>query len=196
MEHFHKSQAFSRKAVIEHFASQNRLHDIQKVYSEREMRARVSSLACPNLLIDSDGAIMISDWVKETYISAVVYSSPSVYYIDRFHNSVSWSDEEMNSLGALVALSAKKPKGTPVFISEGNWWLKSGEEIGAACFDGERVIVFSPDGYAYLFSWKSGEIAIPFFKREAVSLPDGFSLEGDMLIGSVSGGKVYKIKLK
>jgi hypothetical protein len=181
---------------FEGFASANRLHDIQKVYSEREIRARVSSLACPNLLIDSDGAIMISDWVKETYIPAVVYSSPSVYYIDRFHNSVSWSDGEMNALGSLVALAAKKPDGVPVFISEGNWWLKSGDEVGAACFDSETVVVFSPDGYAYLFSWKTGELSIPFFKRNAESLPDGFSLDADMLTAFVEAGKVYKIKLK
>ena len=207
---FHKLYAEAARAVkpdvlintsvcdprFEHFASQNRLHDIQKVYSEREIRARVSSLACPNLLIDSDGAIMISEWVKETYISAVVYSSPSVYYIDRFHNSVSWSDEEMKSLGDLVSLAAKKPKGTPVFISEGNWWLKSGEEVGAASFGGETLIVFSHDGYAYLFSWKSGALSIPFFKREAEELPDGFSLDKDMLSASVVAGKVYKIKLK
>ncbi len=181
---------------FENFASANRLHDIQKVHSEREIRARVSSLACPNLLIDSDGAIMISDWVKETYISAVVYSSPSVYYIDRFHNSVSWSDEEMNSLGALVSLAAKKPNGVPMFISEGNWWLKCGDEVGAASFDGETVIVFSNDGYAYLFSWRDGEISIPFFKRNAEILPCGFALCEDMLSASVESGKVYKIKLK
>ena len=181
---------------FENFASANRLHDIQKVYSEREIRARVSSLACPNLLIDSDGAIMISDWVKETYISAVVYSSPSVYYTDRFHNSVSWSDEEMNSLGALVSLAAKKPNGVPMFISEGNWWLKSGDEVGAACFDSETVIVFSEDGYAYLFSWKEGTLSIPFFGRKSANLPEEFSLEDDMLTAVVEAGKVYKIKLK
>ena len=180
---------------FEHFASANRLHDIQKVYSEREMRARISSLACPNLLIDSDGAIMISDWVRETYISATVYSSPSVYYIDRFHNSISWSDEEMNSLGALVSLAAKKPQGVPVFISEGNWWLKCGDKV-AASFNGETVIVFSPDGYAYLFSWREGVISIPFFEWEAEILPEGFSLDSDMLTASVESGKVYKIKLK
>ena len=180
---------------FEHFASANRLHDIQKVYSEREIRARISSLACPNLLIDSDGAIMISDWVKETYISAVVYSSPSVYYVDRWHNSVKWSDEEMQALGTLVSLAAKKPSGIPIFISEGNWWLKSGDKVGAASFNGESVIVFSDDGYAYLFSWREGEISIPFFKREAKALPDGFSLESDMLTASVHSGKLYKIEL-
>jgi hypothetical protein len=139
---------------------------------------------------------MISDWVKETYISAVVYGSPSVYYIDRFHNSVSWNDEEMNSLGALVSLAAKKPAGVPMFVSEGNWWLKSGDKVGAACFDGETVVVFSPDGYAYFFSWKNGSVSIPFFERNAETLPEGFSLDGDMLFACVEAGKVYKIKLK
>jgi len=181
---------------FEGFVSMNRLHDIQKVYSEREIRARVSALGCPNLLIDSDGAIMISDWVKETYISAVVYSTPSLYYIDRFHDSISWSDEEMQSLGALLSLSEKKPKGVPRFISEGNWWLDSDGRVGAACFDGDTVTVFSDCGRAYFFTWREGTVSVPHFGYEAKNLPEGFSLDGDMLTASVTPGKIYEYDVK
>ncbi|MBQ9921118.1 MAG: hypothetical protein IJO52_02950, partial [Clostridia bacterium] len=42
---------------IQKYCHMNRLHDIQKVYEERELRARVSTMACPDMLVDSGGAI-------------------------------------------------------------------------------------------------------------------------------------------
>lgn len=96
---------------FEDIVSMNRLHDIQKVLEEREMRAMISSLACPDLTIDSDGAIMISPWVKSAYISAVLYATPALYYIKEFHDSVTLPDEEMLALGRLLRLSEKKQQG-------------------------------------------------------------------------------------
>lgn len=157
------------------------------------MRAWVSSLACPDLPIDSDGAIMISPWVKQAYISAVLYATPSLYYIKEFHDSVSLSDEDMLALGRLLKLSEKKQQGEAVFLSGGNWCLMDGETVLGATFNGETVLIFGADGNAYLFSWKDGDLAIPFFGRSTDA--EGFSVEQDMLIGWVEAGRVYCLAL-
>ena len=176
---------------FEDIVSMNRLHDIQKVPEEREMRAMVSSLACPDLPIDSDGAIMISPWVKSAYISAVLYATPSLYYIKEFHDSVTLPDEDMLALGRLLKLSEKKQQGEAVFISQGNWCLMDGENVLGASFNGETVLIFGADNCAYLFSWHSGDMAIPFFGRKTDD--PAFAVEQDMLIGTVEAGRVYKI---
>ena len=179
---------------FEDIVCMNRLHDIQKVPEEREMRAHVSSLACPDLPIDSDGAIMISPWVKSAYISAVLYATPALYYIKEFHDSVTLPEEEMAALGRLLALSEKKQQGEAVFLSQGNWCLMDGETVLGASFNGETVLVCGADSKAYLFSWKDGEIAVPFFGRKTAA--ENFSVEQDMLIGTVNAGQVYEIPLE
>ena len=178
---------------FEDIVSMNRLHDIQKVPEEREMRAMVSSLACPDLPIDSDGAIMISPWVKSAYISAVLYATPSLYYIKEFHDSVTLPDEDMLALGRLLKLSEKKQPGEAVCLSNGNWCLMDGQTVLGASFNGETVLIFGDDGCAYLFSWNSGDMAVPFFGRNTQEA--GFTVEQDMLIGNVEAGRVYCLRL-
>lgn len=180
---------------FENLISMNRLHDIQKVFSEREMRARVSHLACPDLMIDSDGAIMISDWVKKMYISAVLYSTPSLYYIKEFHDSISFPKEDMLALGRLLDLSEKKVTGKCEFISEGNWRLYKNGKVMGATFDGETILIFGEDDFGYLFSWSSDEINIPFYRRKIEVGYSGLTLKNDRLCGKVEAGKVYKIKV-
>jgi hypothetical protein len=153
----------------------------------------VSSLACPDLPIDSDGAIMISPWVKSAYISAVLYATPSLYYVKEFHDSVTLPDEDMLALGRLLKLSQKKRQGEAVYLSQGNWCLMDGEAVLGASFGGETVLIFGSDNKAYLFSWQSGELAVPFFGRQAIS--KDFAVEQDMLIGNVEAGRVYTIDL-
>ena len=179
---------------FEDIVSMNRLHDIQKVPEEREMRAMVSQLACPDLPIDSDGAIMISPWVKSAYISAVLYATPALYYIKEFHDSVALPEEEMAALGRLLSLSEKKQQGEAVFLSQGNWCLMDGETVLGASFQGETVLIFGADQKAYLFSWKDGDLAVPFFGRKLVD--EQFALEEDMLIGNVEAGRIYEIALE
>ena len=209
MLRFHKLFAEAARAVkpdvlinastcdprFEDYVSMNRLHDIQKVYTEREIRARISALACPTMLIYSDGAIMISDWVKETYTSAVMYSTPSLYYVNVFHDSLSLSDEDMLALGRLLDLSTKKQRGTPKFISEGNWRLMKGEETVGASFDGKTALIFSDDGFAYLFSWCDGKQEIPFFGKTPKEKVPGFRFKNGTLKGALKAGEVYKIKI-
>lgn len=178
---------------FEDYVGMNRLHDIQKVYGEREQRAWISSLACPDMPIDSDGAIMISPWVKQAYISAILYATPSLYYIKEFHDSVTLPREDMLALGRLLRLSEKKQQGEAVYLSEGNWCLVDGDTVLGASFHGETVLIFDGDGCAWLFSWKSGELAVPFFGRKAKS--SEFVVEEDMLIGTVEAGQVYRIEV-
>ena len=63
---------------LAHLFSMNRLHDTRVTPLERERRARLSALANPDLLIDSDGAVMMCDWVVHTYVSAAIYSTPAL----------------------------------------------------------------------------------------------------------------------
>jgi hypothetical protein len=40
------------------------------------------------MIIDSDGAIMLSDWAEEQYLCAVLYGTPALYYVNAFHDGV------------------------------------------------------------------------------------------------------------
>lgn len=179
---------------FEDIVSMNRLHDIQKVPEEREQRAWVSSLACPELPIDSDGAIMISPWVKSAYISAVLYATPSLYYVKQFHDSVSLPREDMEALGRLLRLSEKKPAGEAVFLSPGCWRLMDGHRVMGASFDGETVLIFDEENNGWLFSWKDGEMTLPCFGRTPAP-ESGFVREGDSIRGNVQAGRVYQLPL-
>ena len=71
---------------FEHVIDFNRLHDTHCGVIEKEMRARIASLGCPDLPIDSDGALMFTRWIKAHYISAALYAVPSIYYLKQFHD--------------------------------------------------------------------------------------------------------------
>ena len=179
---------------FEDIIGMNRLHDIQYVYGERQLRARVSSLAAPGLLIDSDGAIMISDWVEETYLCAVLYSTPSLYYIKRFHDDVSFSDEKMKSLGMLLSLSAKKPFGSIFYESYGNWRLESQGKVMGRTIDGKTLILFDGKGKAYIFTWQKGRQAIPLYGRKIENMKpeqERVTFEGDCICAEWEPGMVY-----
>ncbi len=174
----------------------NRLHDIQNVYEERELRARVSALACPHLVIDSDGAIMLSDWVVETYISAVIYSTPSLYYINCFPDGVSLTDANLLALGRLLQLSSKKTEGVPHFRAPGSWQLIQNEKITAESFNGKSLFVYDGDHTLYIFSWESGTFTMPLYQYSFVNLPENFSCCDGKLIGQVDGGTVYSLQVQ
>lgn len=173
----------------------NRLHDIQNVYEERELRARVSTLACPGTVVDSDGAIMLSHWVEQTYLSAVLYGTPSLYYVERFHDNVRLEDEKMLALGRLLQLSAHKSWGKVEFLSPGNWRLTGNGGTLGATFDGRTLLLFCPDGKARLFSWETGRQQLPLFGRRVCELPAGWSAEGDTLTAEFTAGAVYTLSL-
>ena len=175
----------------------NRLHDIQRVYEERELRARASVLAAPGILVDSDGAIMLSDWVEESYLNAVIYSTPALYYVRKFHDGRSLPDGKMKALGRLLELSGHKPWGDVVFISPNNWRLyRNGATVGAA-FDGHTLLLQDKnEKELHLFSWREGIQTLPLFGLIPASVPEGFSVENGSLTGNLREGEVYTFPLK
>lgn len=149
----------------------------QSVRAEREARARICSIVSPNMPIDSDG-VMDSDFIKEDYLAATIYSVPYLYNTGNFMVGDRPSDETMASLGKLLSLSEKKPWGKPVYLSDGNWLWKTRDRVTAACFDYDTVIVFAEDGLAYVFSWSGGNKTLPTFdhteeKTIDLNLPAG-----------------------
>lgn len=146
---------------VAHLFDINRLHDTKVTPLERERRARISALANPDLLIDSDGAVMMCDWVTHTYISAAIYSTPTLYYADVFNDGQRLPDKMMKTLGKLFRMCAHRSWGRPEFISYGNWrlrdmdaniigesydgklcWLQTGTDIiNVICFDDQNMQV-------------------------------------------------------
>ena len=175
---------------FENLVHMNRLHDIQKVYKERDQRAKISSLACPQMLIDSDGAIMIGSWVEETYIKAVLYSTPSLYYIDTFHDRVKFSDEKMKQLGDLLQLSEKKLPGVPGQLESGDWELVLDGKVVGRTYGGHTVLLLGKDDIYYLFSWKE-EIQIPVFDEKMDVSGLGLEIKDGILQGKIKPGQVY-----
>ncbi len=181
---------------FEEVVCMNRLHDIQLYYPEREDRARISALAAPGTIIDSDGAVMHSHWVKKTYINAVVYSTPALYYIKEFHDRVSLSDEEMTSLGKLLSLSSKKPCGEVEYVDYGNWRIVNNEKIMAESIDNNRVIMFADNSKMYLFTWEDGENVFPMYGRELKDADDKFVIKDGMLYATLKAGEVYEVEYR
>lgn len=180
---------------FENVMAMNRLHDIQNVYEERELRARASALACPNLLIDSDGAIMLTDWVKETYIKATIYSTPSLYYVNKFHDGIRLPDDEMIALKELLALSSKKTDGTPLYNENGDWELTDENwRVTAHTFGGDSLFVYDGKEEFSVFSWNGGKLSIPVKGYSFIELPEGCSYDGEVLNIETEAGKVIVLK--
>ena len=184
---------------FEDIVPMNRLHDIHYFWWERELRARISALAAPGIIIDSDGAIMTSDWFEQSYIDAVLYGTPSLYYIRKFHDGVSISDEKMKALGRLLSLSSRKTNGTPIFYSYGNWQLINNQKVMGETIDGKTIILFDGKGYGYLFTWKEGAQQIQLHGREVIKIEPPitqYRVENDAITGNWKAGIVYSLTLK
>lgn len=183
---------------FEEIVSMNRLHDIHYFWWERELRARISSLAAPGILIDSDGAIMTSDWVEQSYIDAVLYGTPSLYYVRKFHDGIRPSDEKMNSLGKLFSLSSLKPDGKPVFKSFGNWQLVNNQKIMGETINGRTILIFDGKGNGYLFTWDNEFKSIPHYGRVVMKVEppvDDFQTNPESISGNWKPGIVYHLTI-
>ena len=181
---------------FENVMAMNRLHDIQNVYEERELRARASLLACPNLIIDSDGAIMLTDWVKETYIKAVVYSTPSLYYVNMFHDGVSLSDEEMRNLGALLSLSAEKTDGDVCYDENGDWKIYSEGRITAQTFGKEYLFICDGKKHFNIFTWEKGKFLIPVYDYTFKEIPENCRITDGILTVDAKAGGIIKLTIE
>lgn len=178
----------------------NRLHDTKITHLERERRARFSSLAIPSVLIDSDGAVMMSDWVEHTYISAAIYSTPSLYYIDKFNDGIKLPDSFMQSLGKLFELCSHRLWGIPEFKTYGSWQLKLPDKtIIGESYEGRLCWLLTQSGTIKAICLRQQELWIDLHGRliDIIKpLPAKLVIEKDKAFAQWKAGVFYEIKTK
>lgn len=179
---------------FEKFVDYNRMHDTHSGNIEKDLRVRVSSLACPDLLIDSDGALMFKAWLKPHYIDAAVYGIPANYYTQMYQDHRMRPEDfktvgkrtpketeriypyEKVQLGRLFEMTNYRPDGKPVYTGRG-WKLMDGDTVNAESRDGATVVFYptnqNPKGY--IFTFKDEAIEIPLYGR---------------FFGKLSGGEI------
>ena len=161
---------------FEHLIDVSRLHDTHSGEEEKERRARIMTLACPDLPVDTDGALMIPDWLRRNHISAAVCGLHAIYYT----YSCGYSNDqqpipakEKRALGKLVSISVHRPSGTPVVDGCGHWQLigKDGR-VMADSVRGETVIYYPEEegGTGYIFSFLGELVTIPLHGRKLSGL--------------------------
>ncbi len=165
---------------FEHLLDFNRLHDTHAGNAEKECRARVSTLACPELLIDSDGALMYTAWAKRHYICAAIYATPSNYYTLKYEDKA-LSAADRRALGTLLQLAHQRPSGKAEMESYGNWKLTNAQGRVNARAIGGHTLIFYPateSETGYLFTWQDEAVILPlegrhFGRLEAQSIVTG-----------------------
>lgn len=183
---------------FEGFIDQNRMHDTHAGNIEKEYRARLATLACPDLLIDSDGALMLTDWAKQHYICAAIYSIPSNYYTLTYHDRP-LAECDYKPMGNLLQFTVNKPDGHGVFESIGNWKLidKDGK-VNGRCISGNTVVYYpwEKNEKGYIFTWQNETVIIPLEGRKFGKL--NISVEGyqvdyarDQVIIRLEPGIIY-----
>lgn len=203
---------------FEEFIDFNRMHDTHCGTIEKEIRANLSLLACPDLPIDSDGALMFAGWLKTHYISAAMYSVPSLYYMKKFHdfaatqegeykykNSIKseLSIEEKHQLGVLLSMVKYRPDGVACLDSFGNWILKDGDSINAISQKAETVVYYptEPNDTGYIFTWQDETVILPLHGRKFSQLEPAADCKNmlvdyarDRVILHLEPGKLYTFK--
>ena len=173
---------------FESFLTHCRLHDTHAGVEEKELRARLVSLACPDLLIDSDGALMYASWLSRHYTNAAIYSIPSNYYLHGFHEyhrreSANLSLEEAKQLdltpkqklayGRLFSLAKYRPDGHAVTDGNGSWKLIGEDgQVNAVSLYGDTVVYYPtrPGETGYLFTLRDEAMTIPLYGRKVADL--------------------------
>ena len=203
---------------FEKFVDYNRMHDTHSGNMEKDFRVRISSLACPDLLIDSDGALMFKAWLKPHYIDAAVYGIPANYYTqmyqdhrmkpERFENvgaRIPDPDEELYpkeklQLGRLFEMTKHRPDGTPRYTGRG-WALYDGKTVTAESFYGSTVVYYPTDKNpcGHIFTFRDEVIEIPLYGRKfgkltGVDIPAGnmqIDYARDRVLVHLEPGTVY-----
>ncbi len=183
---------------FEGYIDQNRMHDTHAGNIEKEYRARLATLACPDLLIDSDGALMLTDWAKHHYICAAIYSIPSNYYTLTYHDRP-LDDRDYLPMGNLLHFAVNKPDGHGVFESVGNWKLVDDQgNVNGQCINGHTVVYYpwQKNEKGYIFTWQNEVVIIPLHGRKFGKLNEpveGYQVDyaRDQLIIRLEPGKVY-----
>lgn len=183
---------------FEGYIDQNRMHDTHAGNIEKEYRARLATSACPDLLIDSDGALMLTDWAKQHYICAAIYSIPSNYYTLTYHDRP-LDDRDYKPMGNLLQFTVNKPDGTPVFESVGNWKLIDHNGIvNGQCINGNTVVYYpwEKNEKGYIFTWQNETVIIPLHGRKFgnLNIPvEGYQVDyaRDQVIIRLEPGIIY-----
>ncbi len=152
---------------FEHLIDFNRLHDTHAGTIEKECRARISTLACPDLLIDSDGALMFTTWARHHYISAAIYATPSNYYTLKYEDGA-LNAADTKALGALLQLPSVRPNGHAVMEGNGCWKLADDAgRVNGQTFHGHTVVYYPCEGHekGYLFTWQDEAVVLPLHGR-------------------------------
>ena len=203
---------------FEKFIDFNRMHDTHCGTIEKEIRANLSLLACPDLPIDSDGALMFTSWLKTHYISAAMYSIPSMYYMKKFHDFAATEDgeykykhsiksemlpEEKQQLGVLLSMVKYRPDGVPTLDTFGNWLIKDGDKVNGISQKGETVVYYPTDknDTGYIFTWQDETIILPLHGRKFSGLEPAGDCKNilvdyarDRVILHLEPGKLYTFK--
>ncbi len=183
---------------FEHLIDQNRMHDTHAGTIEKEYRARLATNACPDLLIDSDGALMLTDWAKHHYISAAIFSIPSNYYTLTYHDRP-LDDRDYKPLGNLLQFTVNKPDGHPVFESIGNWKLVDDHgNINGRSINGNTVVYYpwEQNEKGYIFTWQNETVIIPLYGRKfgKLNIPvEGYQVDyaRDQVLIRLEPGVIY-----
>jgi hypothetical protein len=134
----------------------------------------------------------------ECYLAAAVYGTPSLYYAKSFHGDVEIPDEQLQVLGRLFRLSAKRPWGRPRFLSYGNWQLQSRGQIMAQSVDSKALIMLAEDGSGWIFSMLNERIALPLLGRSVCNVEPCApftDIRSDEIIADWQRGTIYKLTL-
>ena len=183
---------------FEHLIDQNRMHDTHAGNIEKELRARLATSACPDLLIDSDGALMLTDWAKQHYICAAIYSIPSNYYTLTYHDRP-LDQRDYKPMGNLLQFTVNKPDGHGVFESIGNWKLVDNNGIiNGRSINGSTVVYYpwEKNEKGYIFTWQNETVIIPLYGRKfgKLNIPvEGYQVDyaRDQVIIRLQPGVVY-----
>ena len=186
---------------FEGYIDQNRMHDTHAGNIEKEYRARLATSACPDLLIDSDGALMLADWAKHHYISAAIFSIPSNYYTLTYHDRP-LDDRDYIPMGNLLQFTVNKPDGHPVFESIGNWKLVDSQgNVNGRSINGNTVVYYpwEKNEKGYIFTWQNETVIIPLYGRKfgKLNIPvEGYQVDyaRDQVIIRLQPGRVYSFE--
>lgn len=203
---------------FEQYIDFNRLHDTHCGTIEKDIRAAIASRACPNLPIDSDGAMMFTTWIKNHYTSSAIYGVPSLYYIKDFHDicdnekitlgygrkdKTKLTATEKIHLGNLLQMTKHRPDGEAKMQNYGNWTLEKDGKVNAMCQRGETVVYYPTENNdtGYIFTWLDEVICIPLYGRKISELKGSKEVKflmadyaKDIAYLTITPGEVYTFK--
>jgi len=191
-----------------HFAAiqdMTRLNDGDRTHSTTnwQNRARVSSLAAPNLLIDGDGWDMYHDLIFPHLVTSSVYGVPSLYFLSKFSDNTPIADWILEIVGKVFSVSAMRRPGKSTFLSPGRWQMADEEGLVAESMQNSNSLIVYPDSCnGYAITVVNQDLIIPLHGRTvsqvlADSQNVNFTIEGDNLkIPSAIRGQIYNIKFK